>query len=99
MMSVFLTSIIITSGIFYYDQSLVDYELEREYFEIAIKINSEMKITNDVFPADKYIRTAKIAELDKFPVLRNSFDLFSLKMISIHDKETLDEFSRVCKKK
>jgi hypothetical protein len=49
-----------------------------------------MKVTNEIFPADKYIRSAKIAELSEFPVLRNSFELFSLKIIAIH--ETCNNF-------
>ena len=88
---VFLTGIIFTSGIFYYDQSLINYELEREYFEISKKINAMMNVSNEVFPADNYIRSAKIAGLDEFPVLRNSFDLFSLKMISNFEYNSLQE--------
>ena len=56
-----------------------------------------MDVSNDLFPADKYIRSAKIAGLNEFPVLRNSFDIFSLKVISIHEKETLDEFLEYAK--
>jgi len=88
---VFLTGIIFASGIFYYDQSLVDYELEREYFEISKKINAMMNVSNEIFPADNYIRSAKIVELEEFPVLRNSFDLFSLKMIPNFEYDSLQE--------
>lgn len=88
---VFLTGIIFVSGIFYYDQSLVDYQLEREYFEISKKINAMMNVSNEIFPADNYIRSAKIAELEEFPVLRNSFDLFSLKMIPNFEYDSLQE--------
>ena len=83
--TLFLSCIILTGGIFYYDQVYVDNKQEKEYFEIAKKINSTMKVTNEIFPADKYIRSAKIAELSEFPVLRNSFELFSLKVISIDE--------------
>ena len=88
---VFLIGVIFTSGIFYYDQSLINYELEREYFEISKKINAMMNTSNEIFPADNYIRSAKIAELDEFPVLRNSFDLFSVKMISNFEYNSLQE--------
>ncbi len=96
-MILFLSSIILTGAIFYYDQVSLDNKQEKEYFEIAKKINSTMKVTNDVFPADKFIRSAKIAELTEFPVLRNSFDLFSLKVVSIHEKDTLNEFLEYAK--
>tara|TARA_B100000029_G_scaffold387718_1_gene383776 strand:- start:9809 stop:11380 length:1572 start_codon:yes stop_codon:yes gene_type:complete len=94
---VFCFGIILVGGIFYFEQISMDNHLEREYFEIAKKINSTMKVTNDVFPADKFIRSAKIAELTEFPVLRNSFDLFSLKVVSIHEKDTLNEFLEYAK--
>jgi len=96
-MIVFLSGIILTGGIFYYEQVSLDNKQEKEYFEISKKINSTMKVTNDVFPADKFIRSAKIAELTEFPVLRNSFDLFSLKVLSIHEKDTLNEFLEYAK--
>lgn len=91
-MTIFLSGIIFTSVIFYYEQSSEkNYELEREYFEISKKINLMMNTSNEIFPADKYIRSAKIAGLDKFPVLRNSFDLFSFKMISNNEHDSLQE--------
>ena len=93
----FLSVIILVGGIFYFEQTSLNNEQEKEYFEISKKINLTMDVSNDLFPADKYIRSAKIAGLNEFPVLRNSFDIFSLKVISIHEKETLDEFLEYAK--
>ena len=72
--------IIFSSFIFFNDQISYDYELEREYFEIVKKIDSENNIINMVDPPMHYIRSAKIANLDQFPVLRDSFDLRSLEV-------------------
>ena len=72
--------IIFSSFIFFNDQISYDYELEQEYFEIAKKIDSENNIINMINPPDRYIRSAKIANLDQFPVLRDSFDLRSLEV-------------------
>jgi len=91
MIGVFLAGIILTSGIFYYDQNLVNYELEREYFEISKKINAMMTVSNEIFPADNYIRSGTIAGLDEFPVLRNSFNYFSVLMIPNNDHDSLEE--------
>lgn len=93
----FIFLIIITCSIFYYEKTFKDNQFEHEYFMIAKKINSTMNVSNDIFPADKYIRSAKISELNEFPVLRNSFDLFSLKVISIHEKESLEKFLEYAK--
>ena len=90
-MMVFLTCVIITGGIFYYDQTLVNYELEAEYFEISKKINVMMTVSNEIFPADNYIRSGTIAGLDEFPVLRNSFNYFSVIMIPNSEHDSLEE--------
>ena len=94
---IFLSVIILVGGIFYFEQTSLNNEQEKEYFEISKKINLTMDVSNDLFPADKYIRSVKIAGLNEFPVLRNSLDIFSLKVISIHEKETLDEFLEYAK--
>ena len=91
MIFIFLTGIILTGGIFFYDQTLVNYELEVEYFEISKKINVMMTVSNEIFPADNYIRSGTIAGLDEFPVLRNSFDYFSMVMIPNDDHDSLEE--------
>ena len=83
--------IIFSSLIFFYDQMSIDYEYEREYFEIAKKIDSEMKVINDIDPVDNYIRSAKIASLDEFPVLRDSFELRSLQVIKIQGFDSLEK--------
>ena len=77
-----ISVIIFSSFIFFNDQGSYDYELEQEYFEIAKKIDSENNVINIIDPPDRYIRSAKIANLDQFPVLRDSFDLRSLKVIT-----------------
>ena len=91
MMVIFFSGIILVGSIFYYEEVSVNYDLEREYYEISKKINTMMMVSNEIFPADNYIRSATIAELDKFPVLRNSFDLFSLKMIPNNEHDSLGE--------
>jgi len=88
---VFLIGIILAGGIFYYDQILVNYEIEREYYEISKKINSMMTASNEIFPADNYIRSGTIEKLEEFPVLRNSFNYFSVNMIPNDQHDSLEE--------
>ncbi len=88
---VIIPAIIVCGMVFYYDQISFDYELEREYFEISKKLNSEMKVINNIDPVDNYIRSAKIASLDEFPVLRESFELRSLHVIKIEGFDSLEK--------
>ena len=86
--SIALIPLIISGGlIFFYDQIAIDYEYEREYFEIAKKIDLEMNVINEIDPVDNYIRSAKIASLDEFPVLHDSFERRSLEVIKIQGNE------------
>jgi len=91
LISIIIPVIIFSSLLFFYDQMSIDYDYEREYFEISKKLNLEMKVINDIHPVDNYIRSAKISSLNEFPVLRDSFELKSLEVIKIQGFDSLEK--------
>tara|TARA_B100000029_G_scaffold416351_1_gene420572 strand:+ start:493 stop:2049 length:1557 start_codon:yes stop_codon:yes gene_type:complete len=95
----FITGIILVGGIFYSEQTSMNYELEMEYLEIAKKINKNMQVSNQIFPVGKYIRSANIVELNEFPVLRDSFDLFYFEIIKNKHHNSLEKLLQLGKEK
>jgi len=90
-MVVFLTGMILTGTMFYSEVISANIEQEKEFFEISKKINSTMTVSNEIFPADNYIRSATIEKLEGFPVLRNSFNYFSVHMVPNDEHDSLED--------
>ena len=87
-----LIPLIIFGGLIFFNEEITfDYKLEEEYFEIAKKIDAEMIVVNDIDPVDNYIRSARIASLEEFPVLRDSFELRTLKVIKLNEFESIEK--------
>jgi len=87
-----LIPLVIFGGLIFFNEEIAfDYKLEEEYFEIAKKIDAKMTVVNDIDPVDNYIRSARIASLEEFPVLRDSFELRSLKVIKLNDFESIEK--------
>ena len=69
----------------------MDIEREEEEFKIATEIVKRTNIINNLYPEIKHIRSAEIANLKEFPVLRSSIsDRFEF--ISTEEFNSIDEY-------
>ena len=84
-----IVSAIIVSSILFYDYKKIDYEHEKESFEVMKKISPMIKISNSLYPETSYFNT--IQTVEQWPNLYSKME-FDMSTISTNNHNSMEEF-------
>ncbi len=93
---ILIISAIIVSSILFYDYKKIDYEHEKEAFEIMNKISTVVNGTNMLYPESSYFMTSET--IKQLPKLYSDMT-FEIKIISINNNDSLQEYIEKSKDK
>ena len=80
---------IITSSIIFYDFQKIDYEHEKESFEISYKISSMIQGVNKIYPEHAFLITSET--IQQWPIQYNKME-FNIQLFPTVNNNTLEQF-------